>query len=255
MNATIPEIAVPGPDVPQYEIPEWRGRFGVVAGITARGSATAPFDLGLNGQAPVGETMARWRLFRESHPEFPAQVIAHQVHGSRILWHDSVAPGWSLHDTADGHATQSRGLLLLVTVADCVPIYLLAPSAGAIALLHSGWRGTASGILARGVALLRERVGVQPRDLVMHVGVAISGPRYEVGAEVMAGVGIAPMGSGPWHLDLRSLLLRQGTELGIGEISTSPHCTAEPEGPFFSHRASGGTDGRMVAWLGILPGG
>lgn len=247
------EEAVPGSAGLLHEVPGWRERFGVSAGITGRGTGPEPFDLGLGSSAPVGETMRRWQQFRAAHPQFPAQVMAHQVHGDRVLWHDPRPAGWTIHEAADGHATAATGLLLLVTVADCVPIYLVAPSQGAIALLHSGWRGTVAGILQRGVALLAARTGARPGELVMHTGVAISGSRYEVGREVMEGVGEQASGPGPWHLDLRALLARQARILGIGEVTSSPHCTAEPGGPFFSHRGSGGADGRMVAWLGRLP--
>ncbi|HET9066812.1 MAG TPA: polyphenol oxidase family protein [Gemmatimonadales bacterium] len=247
------EAPLPGRECPRYDVPGWRERFGVSAGITGRGTGPEPFDLGLWSSGSVGATMRRWRQLREALPEFPAQVMAHQVHGSVVLWHDPRPSGWTLHEAADGHATTATGLLLLVTVADCVPIYLVAPAHGAIALLHSGWRGTAAGILQRGVALLAARTGAQPPDLVMHTGVAISGPRYEVGREVMEGVGEPATGPGPWHLDIRALLGRQARALGIGEVTTSPLCTAQPDGPFFSHRGSGGADGRMVAWLGRLP--
>lgn len=242
----------PGSDLPLYEIAGWRERFGVSAGISGRGDPSGPFDLGLWSGGPVGATMERWRRFRAAHPGFHAHVMAHQVHGDRVLWHDHAA-GWVIHEEADGHSTAATGVMLLVTVADCVPIYLLAPNHGAIALLHSGWRGTALGILQRGVALLAARTGATPADLVMHAGVAISGPRYEVGSEVMEGVGEAAPGDGPWHLDLRDLLARQALALGIGEVTSSPFCSADPGGPFFSHRGSGGADGRMVAWLGRFP--
>lgn len=247
------EERVPGNDLPLYEVPGWRERFGVTAGITGRGLGPVPFDLGLWSSGPVGETMGRWREFRAAQPQFPAQVMAHQVHGEVVRWHDPQPSGWTIHEAADGHATASPGVLLMVTVADCVPIYLVAPAHGAIALLHSGWRGTAAGILQRGVALLATRTGALPGELVMHTGVAISGPRYEVGREVMERIGEPAPGVGPWHLDIRELLGRQARALGIGEVTASPHCTAEPGGPFFSHRGSGGGDGRMVAWLGRIP--
>ncbi len=237
--------------MPRWEIPEWRERYGVVAGITGRGSGPEPFDLGLWTTAPVGEVMARWRALRASMPECPAQVLAHQVHGDRVLWHTGPTAGWSIHDDADGHATAARGLLLLVTVADCVPVYLLAPRSRTIALLHAGWRGTAAGILARGVALLQAQSGEGPDQLVLHLGVSISGPCYEVGAEVMAGVGEAHPGTGPWHLDIREVLARQAAELGVKEVTRSGRCAAREAGDFFSHRRSGGRDGRMVAYLGL----
>ena len=52
---------------PRFEIPDWRERYGVVAGITGRGSEPGRgFDLGLWSDAPVGEVMSRWRAFRRA---------------------------------------------------------------------------------------------------------------------------------------------------------------------------------------------
>lgn len=195
--------------------------------------------------------MARWRRFLATFPECPAATLAHQVHGDRILWHEGATSGWTIIEGADGHATRSPGRLLLVTVADCVPVYLIAPAQRTIALLHAGWRGTAAGILARGVELLQRQVGAAPSDLVCHAGVAISGPCYQVGREVMTGVGRDAPGTGPWQLDIRSVLTEQATALGVGEVTVSGRCSARDQGDFFSHRASGGADGRMVAYLGL----
>ncbi len=249
-SALTTEVRVPGP-VPRWDIPGWTERYGVVAGITGCGDAAVPFDLGLWGRGAVGDTMTRWREFQRDIAGFPAQVLAHQVHGNRVLWHDHAGEGWTLREGADGHATNALGLLLLVTVADCIPVFLVAPRQRAVALLHAGWRGTARGILARGVGMLVDRVGARPEDLVCHLGVGISGPAYEVGAEVMDGVGLIHEGAGPWHVDLREVLNDQAADLGIGTVSRSGHCSATDSSSFFSHRRSGGADGRMVAYLGI----
>jgi polyphenol oxidase len=249
--STADEQPVPAA-VPLWEVPGWRQRFGVIAGITGRGEEPdQPFDLGLWTDQPVGGVMERWRRFRAALPACPRSVMAHQVHGDRVLWHGAVAEGWTILDGADGHATTTPGTLLLVTVADCVPIYLIAPTQRAIALVHAGWRGTAAGILARAVELLGERVSVHSSDIIMHAGVAISGARYEVGPEVFAAVENLPVQGGRSHLDLRQALLGQARRLGIGEVSSSSHCTASRRDRFFSHRGSGGRDGRMVAYLGF----
>ena len=55
----------------------------------------------------------------------------------------------------------------------------------------------------------------------------------------------------PGHVDLRAVLMQQARALGLTEISTSPWCSAHHREQFFSHRASGGRDGRMVAYLGL----
>ena len=237
--------------VPSCELPGWSERFGVVAGITTRGSdPSEPFDLGLWGRAPVGEVMGRWRAFRRHHAGFGGFVLAHQVHGTRVLWHERIE-GWLQLEGADGHATAARGLLLTVTVADCVPVYLVDPRRGALALLHAGWRGAAGGILRAGLELLRERAGSDPRDVVMHTGVGVCGDCYEVGSEVLSALGLPVDGEGPWHVDIRDRLLAQARWLGIGEATRSAWCTAHDGDRFFSHRASGGADGRMVAYLGF----
>lgn len=251
--STIDEVRLPG-DPPLWEVPGWRERFGVRAGITGRGDDPGqPFDLGLWTASPVTAVMSRWRQFRAAFPEFTGSVMAHQVHGQRILWHQG-GEGWTIHDGVDGHATGAAGLLLLVTVADCVPIYLAAPGHGVVALLHAGWRGTAGRILAEGLETLRREAGIQPKDLVMHLGVSIGGPCYQVGEEVVRGVGETPEGAGPWYVDIRGVLAKQARQLGVREVSWSSHCTAcSPPGSFFSHRASRGSAGRMVAYLG-MPG-
>lgn len=240
-----------GGEVPRYEVPGWRERFGVVAGITGRGTeAGRGFDLGLWTDAPVREVMTRWRAFRHAEPAFGGVVLGNQVHGAAVVWHERTA-GWLQLDGVDGHAAAAPGLLLTVTVADCIPVYLLDPRHRAVALLHAGWRGTAAGILGAGIGLLQERAMANPAELVMHVGVGICGPCYEVGSEVITGVGLAADGPGPWHLDLRDRLVAQGRALGLAAISRSDWCSAHDRPRFYSHRASKGADGRMVAYLGL----
>ncbi len=249
------EVPVPGP-VPLWEVPGWRDRFGVVAGITGRGDSQAePFDLGLWNKQPIGQTMSRWRSFRAALPEFPSAVLAHQVHGSKVLWHEQLPIGWTILEGADGHATATPGQLMLITVADCVPIYLIDPMSRSVALVHAGWRGTAAGVLANAVAMLKSFVSARSHDIVMHCGIAISGKCYEVGNEVLTAVGKPTSVSGHSHLDLRSVLVEQGHKLGIVDITSSDLCTASRRDLFFSHRGSAGADGRMVAYLGLLVAG
>ena len=236
--------------LPLYELPEWRGRYGVVAGITGRGAEPGRgFDLGLWGDGPVGEVMSRWRAFRRADPGFSAVVLGNQVHGTVVSRVDG-GEGWIQVDGVDGWVTTRPGILLTVTVADCIPVYLLAPPHG-VALLHAGWRGTAAGILRAGIAGLKEATGVSESQIVMHCGVGICGECYEVGSEVLTGCGVPVVGSGPFHLDLRQRLMTEAGALGLRMVTTSAWCSAHDRATFFSHRASRGSDGRMVAYLGI----
>jgi len=228
--------------VPRLELVEWAQRYGLVAGITTR-----PLSLGLWSDEPVGQVIGRWRAFRATFgARFPSIVLAHQVHGTDVHWHESLPEGWLILDGIDGHATAERGVLLTVTVADCIPVYLAVPQKGAIALVHAGWRGTADGVLEQAVELLTWRGFAKGRDIVMHCGVGICGGCYEVGSEVAVRFGL----TGTVQLDLREVLTRQARSLGIDEITISPWCSVEGRDRFFSHRGSRGRDGRMVAYLG-----
>jgi len=244
------EVPVPGA-VPQFEIPGWRERYGVIAGITGRGSDPGHgFDLGLWSKEPVGEVMSRWLAFRRAMTGFHAVALGNQAHGVELMSLNA-GSGWIQIEGIDGWISTAPGILLTVTIADCVPVYLIAPGRG-VALLHAGWRGTAGGILERGLRRLTGETGSLSSDIVMHCGVGICGECYEVGSEVMEGCGVPVQGTGPWHIDLRERLVGQASALGISSITTSPWCSAHDREAFYSHRASQGMDGRMVAYMGML---
>jgi polyphenol oxidase len=194
--------------------------------------------------------MTRWLRFRRGLPEFHAVILGNQVHGVEVMTIDS-GRGWIQVEGVDGWITTVPGILLTVTIADCIPVYLIAPGRG-VSLLHSGWRGTAGGILERGVDRLTAATGCEIKDLILHCGVGICGACYEVGSEVVEGCGGDPTGAGPWHVDLRERLRSKARELGLSQVTTSDWCSAHDRGSFYSHRASGGADGRMVAYLGML---
>jgi YfiH family protein len=236
--------------VPRFEIPGWSERYGVVAGITGRGSEPGRgFDLGLWSSEPVGDVMTRWLTFRREMADFRAVVLGNQVHGVEVMRVDG-GRGWTQMEGIDGWITTQPGILLTVTIADCVPVYLLAPSRG-VALLHAGWRGTAEGILRVGLERLRGETGCPVQEIVMHCGIGICGECYEVGSEVMRGCGVPAHGPGPWHIDLREQLVKQARVLGLDHVTTSAWCSAHDRPRFYSHRASHGMDGRMVAYVGM----
>ena len=193
--------------------------------------------------------MSRWRAFRRALPGFDAVVLGTQVHGTVVERVES-GRGWIHIEGVDGWVTTHTGILLTVTIADCVPVYLGVPGRG-VALLHAGWRGTAGGILRIGLERLLGATGASVGDVIMHCGVGICGPCYEVGSEVMTGCGLAAEGPGPWHIDLRAHLAATARELGLTSVTASSWCSAHDRPAFYSHRASGGADGRMVAYLGM----
>jgi len=166
------------------------------------------------------------------------------VHGTRVIRHGVDWAGWLRADAADGLMSSGSGYALAVSVADCVPVFVAHPN-GAMFLLHAGWRGTAGGILAEGVAALRE-LRLDPSDLRMVLGPAICGRCYEVQPDVFAQL-TGRTTSGPATVDLRAILANQARALGVHDIALSQSCTRCDNDRFFSHRA--GDTGRQ---LGVI---
>ncbi|MBJ7518545.1 MAG: peptidoglycan editing factor PgeF [Solirubrobacteraceae bacterium] len=171
-------------------------------------------------------------------------VQGRQVHEAtvgRVEGPDGIA------EATDGHATATPRLPLLVLTADCLPVALAAD--GAVAMLHAGWRGLAAGILAEGVAALREVGGAGPVTAAIGPG---AGPCcYEVGDEVRTAFADVPGAAQGRHVDLKAVATAQLRDAGVAHIHDTGLCTmCSDPALFFSHRRDAGVTGRQagVAW-------
>lgn len=72
-----------------------------------------------------------------------------------------------------------------IVTADCLPIILY--SSQAVALVHAGWRGLANGIIYKVIECFKASVFESPEIAV--IGPAAGGQDYEVGSEVIEGIG------------------------------------------------------------------
>jgi YfiH family protein len=184
-------------------------------------------------------------------------ALIRQIHGTSVrriarLPIDGLMPlpdeGLELPE-ADGQATPLREVAPMVMTADCLPIALAG--AGAVAMLHAGWRGLAAGIVAEGVRAVRE-LGVDgPLEAAIGPG---AGPCcYEVGEEVHAEFarydGRVRRGR---NLDLKAIAREQLEAAGVSMVHDVGLCTiCSDESLFFSHRRDRGVTGRQagLAWL------
>jgi YfiH family protein len=235
---TAANSANPAP-VPLREKVDAFASIGVEAFITTRAAG----DYGLGEGEPPADAVERWNAL---HAEFaaiaPQLVSARQIHGDRVLEHGAGEAGWTRHEGADGHLTFAGGVACVVTVADCVPVFIAHPS-GAVALLHAGWRGTAAKIVQKGIARMVDQ-GLDAADLKVHLGPAICGRCYQVGPDVFEQLtGWQTVRNR--NVELRALLAEQAKEMGVRQLTASPHCTRCDNDRFFSHRA--GDAGRQVA--------
>lgn len=215
------------------------GDLGIVAFTTTREAGS----FGTGTDEPVRLVTERWSALQdELAAHGPRLATARQVHGDQVLVHGTGWIGWLRTGPADGHASYDRGTAMAVTIADCVPVFIAHPS-GAIALLHSGWKGTASRIVDRAIALFAGR-SLAASDLIVHLGPAICGRCYEVSPEVherLTGSAVAA----PTTVDLRALIATHAKAAGVRRITVSESCTRCDNDRFYSHRA--GDVGRQLA--------
>ena len=233
----------------EAELPGARAAFSTRLGGASTG-AFESLNLGLytdDDEAAVRTNRARLAAALRRDPE--GVLFGFQVHGAEIERRErppvpnpyASAAGDRPSD-GDGQVTSNPELTPLVQVADCLPV-ALAGERG-VAMLHCGWRGLASGIVARGA----QEVGATAAA----VGPGIGPCCYEVGEEVLDAFG--DLGSGiaaGRMLDLPEVARRLLARAGIEAVDSTDLCTScEPE-LFFSHRRDAGRTGRQagLAWI------
>jgi len=231
--------------------PGWGDTFPwLVQGTTTRGAPGRELDLGLwSGGAPESVVHRNWRRLL-ALTAMGSAVHARQLHEADVRFHDEARPGLRIAEPCDGHVTDRAGLLVTVSIADCVPVFGVAPASRAVAALHAGWRGTAAGVLESGLGELAGRSGEPVSELHVHFGPSICGSCYEVGPEVFSALGL-PAPRAPRPIDLRSVLATRAIELGVdpSRLTTSTHCTRCTGSGLFSHR--GGDRGRQIGYIGV----
>ena len=133
----------------------------------------------------------------------------------------------------DGLITNQRGIALGIYVADCCVVYIVDPKTPAIALVHSGRKGTELGVVTNAITEMRKRFGSNSADLIVQLSPCIRPPHYE--------------------LDFAAKIIRQCRALEVQHIHDSGICTACNLGRYYSYRAEKGKTGRMLAVLGLDP--
>jgi YfiH family protein len=188
-----------------------------------------------------------------------------QVHGSDVLVVRDPQDPRPDDERCDALTTNLKGVLLGVKTADCVPVILGDPRAGACAAVHAGWRGTLAGIVRHALARMREEFGTDTRDVRAALGPAALGCCYEVGADVVkpfcekfarADSLFKPTSEGRALVNLHEANRRQLVEAGVPaeRIHALPLCTMCRPDLFFSYRQDRklyGRTGRLLSVIGM----
>ncbi|HMR43089.1 MAG TPA: peptidoglycan editing factor PgeF [Saprospiraceae bacterium] len=222
------------------------------------GVSAVPFDaLNLSyrvGDAPGNVRENRRRFFGGLGFNENQIVAGRQVHDDKICF-TNVAGDFDEHDA---FITDTRGLILAVSVADCVPVLVFDKKNRAIAAIHAGWKGTAKRIVEKTLRKMTLEFGSRPEDCFAFIGTCIDECSYEVDADVAdlfpADFQRFDPAKHKFFLDLKAANMSQLLDFGLPEmqIEVSPFSTFIDYDRFFSHRKSGGRTGRMMAAIGLI---
>jgi polyphenol oxidase len=157
---------------------------------------------------------------------------------------------------ADVVLTRAPGVACGVKVADCVPVLVADVESGAVAAIHSGWQGTAAGVVGAAIVALRGELGKDGR-LMAAIGPHIEVCCFEVGDDVAGKLqGCAPKEAvvdrdrGPRpHVDLRKIVRAQLILAGVSNqaIEDVRGCTKCDGERFFSYRRDRERSGRLLS--------
>lgn len=229
------------------------GGLGVDLFVTDRfgGVSVAPFEA-LNLGDHVGDNIDaveenRRRVARAVGISLEQLVVARQVHGATVL--DIIAARSDL--VGDALRTKESTLALAILVADCVPIALVEPEQHLLTLVHAGWRGLASGVIANALAAYDK-----PDKVNAFIGPSISKEAYQVGPDVAQHFlnyegALQPDVDDRSRLDLRNVATQQLQRAGVNtdNIICSREVTDGGE-LFYSDRAARpcGRFGLIAKW-------
>jgi copper oxidase (laccase) domain-containing protein len=191
-------------------------------------------DVGVDREVALGRLRAcHFGVARSMGFAVEAVSLAEQIHGAEVAWvggdrEAGPAPG------ADGLATSVTGRVLGIHVADCCAVYVVDPVKRAVALAHSGRKGSELGIVRASIGRLVDATGSRPADLVVQLSPCIRPPHYEV--------------------DFAACIRRDARDCGVpdSQIHDDGTCTASDLERFYSYRAEKGRTGRMFALLGLV---
>lgn len=185
----------------------------------------------------------------------PEQSLAVKLaHSRRVVMPDG--PEDCRGIIADGILAKQAGASASVTVADCMPIWILDRSTGRFGVLHSGWAGT--GILMDALDLLAGIPGHRPSAVSIILGPCIGPCCYRVPPERAIafmdafGAEAAVYKDGSWRLDMRAANAGIVRARGLPAPLIADECSA-CDARFGSSRREGrAAFTRMLAIVGAI---
>jgi purine-nucleoside/S-methyl-5'-thioadenosine phosphorylase / adenosine deaminase len=215
------------------------------------GVSAVPFDslnLALVGDDDPAAVERNLALLLDEFAPGATLADMRQVHGRAV-----VEAGGPRAD-CDAIVTDRTDVVLMVRVADCVPVLLADPDAGVVGAAHAGRQGLVEGVVEACVARLRD---LGARQVQAWVGPHICGACYEVPESLQREVAErepASLSTTSWGtpgLDIGAGVRSQLQRAGVSVHDVS-RCTLE-SADLYSYRRDGSAAGRLAGVIRLRP--
>jgi copper oxidase (laccase) domain-containing protein len=210
--------------------------------------------MGSSWKLTPGASRRRNRFLQNVLKADPARQVAAGIeHGNAI--EDVADLSCPFREGQDGLCTLLSDVSLIVSHADCVPIFMWGSGdrGDLVGILHAGWRGVlgameGGAILPKAVQFIRTRYGIVPADLSVFLGIAIGPCHFEVSDDVAEAFSryyhdyVSPAGRASCFVDLHGILAAQAHAAGVSFLKRNQNCTYCETGRrggralYFSHR-------------------
>lgn len=230
------------------------------------GGPCTPLDLstrGPQGAAPAHEMTGSLELVTRAltrgpddagDSREPRTVSMHQVHGADVAVVDEARLRQHDAPVADALVTRVAGVVLVVRVADCVPVLLADREAGVVAAVHAGRPGLVAGVLPEAVRVMRDSGASRIRAWL---GPHVCGGCYEVPSSMRDDVcDLVPQAWAQTSWGTPSVDIGAGAAAQLRaddvDVSDVSRCTVEDD-DLFSYRRQGTDSGRLGGLIWMRP--
>ena len=150
---------------------------GFKAGLTLKSSGSMRFRW---NEINTDRDNKLTQIIRENASSKNIQIAPVELIHSKIVYSIS-KPSDTSGLTGDGIITMNPEIMPVVTVADCMPLYLYDIKKKVFGIVHSGWKGT--GIAVEAIKLACREYGSAPEDFSVVLGPHIKSCCYIVNEE------------------------------------------------------------------------
>ena len=196
-------------------------------------------------------------------------VWTRQIHTDNIIEVTAADRGKGLfkerqEDGYDGEYTTDKDVVLTGFSADCVLLFFYAPDVNAIAMTHSGWRGTVLEIGGKTADILAKKYGADRAKIISGISPAIGKCCFQVDMPVVKEfkeklpwsdefITADNTEDGKFFIDLHSVNQRILENHGLlpENIENSRMCTKCHPDIFFSHRITGNARGSLAGLISL----